>query len=195
MGFVGHSSLGVAVRHAQGFASALEAAPGGMLDLGSGAGLPGLVLLELWPGTQAVLLDSQQRKSDFLRWAVATLGLSDRAQVVGERAEVAGRSARLRGQFDLVVSRGFGRPAVTAECAAPFLDAGGKLVVSEPPGRPELGGDDESERWPSDGLAPLGLVRRRTWTEPYGYQELLQESPCPERFPRRVGVPAKRPLF
>lgn len=195
MGFVGPSSLSVAIRHAQGFASGLETAPRLMLDLGSGGGLPGLVLLERWPGSEAVLLDSQARRAEFLRGAVGTLGLSDRVRVVEERAEAVGRSTQCRGRFDLVVARGFGRPAVTAECAAPFLEVEGKLVVSEPPEQAVRSEGDEPDRWPSEGLALLGLERGRRWTDPYRYQELHAQALCPDRFPRRVGTPAKRPLF
>ncbi len=92
----------------------------------------------------------------------------------------------LRGQFDLVVARSFGKPAVTAECAAGFLHVGGFLVVSEPPDV-----TDET-RWEPEGLAELGLEDSG---QQVGCQVMRAVSLCPERFPRRVGIPAKRPLF
>jgi 16S rRNA (guanine527-N7)-methyltransferase len=106
----------------------------------------------------------------------------------------------LRGEFDAVVARSFGPPAVTAECAAPFLVVGGRLVVSEPPGDDR---DDEGigasaptpPRWPAKGLARVGLVGEAAWTEPFHYRSFVLERPCPDEFPRRDGVPAKRPLF
>lgn len=135
-----------------------------------------------------MLLDSQVRRTDFLHRAIDRLDLADRVTVIRARAEEAGRSPALRGGFDLVVARSFGPPPVTAECAAPFLRVGGRLVVSEPPTR-------EPSRWPADGLAPLGL-RVATWSPgPGAWVALTQMTPCPDRFPRRTGVPAKRPLY
>ena len=107
--------------------------------------------------------------------------------MVGDRAEVAGRTD-LRGTFDVVVARSFGRPTVTAECGAPFLKTGGRLVVAEPP-------EHDSGRWPQDGLARLGLTLGERADSPPAVQVLVQEKPCPDTFPRRNGVPAKRPLF
>ena len=66
------------------------------------------------------------------RSVVRGLWLGDRVEVWCGRAERLGRDAHRRGAFDAVVSRGFGAPAITAECAAPFLRVGGQLVVSEP---------------------------------------------------------------
>jgi 16S rRNA (guanine527-N7)-methyltransferase len=90
-----------------------------------------------------------------------------------------------------VVARSFGSPAVTAECAAPFLEVGGILVVSEPPDR------GASVRWPVEGLADLGLapVASGGHRGRFGYQVVEKQVPTPDRFPRRTGIPAKRPLF
>jgi 16S rRNA (guanine527-N7)-methyltransferase len=101
-----------------------------------------------------------------------------------------------RGRYDLVVARGFGPPAVTAECAAPFLELGGRLVVSDPPDEPpDRGEGGGSRRWPTAPLAALGLAPERSFAQPYHYQALRQVAPCPDRYPRRTGVPRKRPLF
>jgi 16S rRNA (guanine527-N7)-methyltransferase len=109
--------------------------------------------------------------------------------VIAERAESVGHVASHRGQWDAVIARSFGAPAVTAECAAPLLVIGGVLVVAEPP-------SGSADRWPADGLARLGLsVESLVHTGDATYQVLRQVSECPARFPRRVGVPAKRPLF
>jgi len=166
----------------------MTAGPAGpALDLGSGAGLPGLPLALAWPDTRWFLLDGSVRRAQFLSEAVERLELTDRIEVVAERAEDAGRG-RLRGHCNLVVARSFGAPAVTAECAAPFLEPGARLIVSEPPGgRPE--------RWDTDGLATLGLRIAERLTGRTSFQTLIQERPCPDRFPRRVGLAAKRPLF
>jgi 16S rRNA (guanine527-N7)-methyltransferase len=190
LGFIGPGPVAEHVAHASGFAAGLDAPPGRFLDLGSGGGVPGLVLAALWPSAKAVLLDAGERRVAFLQEAVARLGLESRVEALRARAEEAGRVAELRGAFDLVVARSFGAPAVTAECGAPFLRVGGRLVVSEPPEDRHSG-----DRWPPDGLAPLGLVVGPSWRAPYGYQALVQRELCPSRYPRRVGQPSKRPLF
>jgi 16S rRNA (guanine527-N7)-methyltransferase len=187
-GFVGDAPVEDALEHARGFAAGVAEPPQRFLDLGSGGGLPGLVLLSLWPSATVVLLDANQKRCAFLREAVTALGLDDRVDVVEGRAEALGRQSGLRGGVDVVTSRGFGRPAVTAECAAPFLRVGGLLVVSEPP-------SDAAQRWPAEGLALCGLAAERTWAPRFHYRSLRQVVACPDRYPRRVGVPAKRPLF
>ena len=149
--------------------------------------MPGLPLAAAWPDSHWVLLDAGTNRTAFLRRAVVRLGLSDRVEVVHQRAEEAGRGD-LRGMADGVVARSFGAPGVTAECAAPLLKVGGALVVAEPPG-------GDPARWAADGLALLGMTLGRTVTLPTAFQIVLQEAPCPWRFPRRTGVPGKRPLF
>jgi 16S rRNA (guanine527-N7)-methyltransferase len=190
LGFLGPGPVVTHIDHSRGFIAGLDGPPGRFLDLGSGGGVPGLVLALDWPDAHAVLLDAGERRCVFLREAVTRLDLDGRVEVVRQRAEEAGRSPALRGAFDLVVARSFGAPAVTAECAAPFLRVDGRLVVSEPPADSEDPG-----RWPADGLSHLGLTLDAAWRQEYGYQSLVQRAPCPERYPRRVGQVAKRPLF
>ncbi len=196
-GFLGPGPLETQLRHAQGFveiARELETIPRPLLlDLGSGGGLPGLVVALRWPEASLVLLDASVRRSDFLRSAVERLGLQGRTEVLWGRAEELGRNSRWRGGFDGVLARSFGRPAVVAECAAPFLKVGGWLVVSEPPAHE--GGTGGDDRWPATGLEPLGLVPAGPARADFAYEVLRQADPCPERFPRRNGVPAKKPLF
>jgi 16S rRNA (guanine527-N7)-methyltransferase len=164
----------------------LRMPPEAALDLGSGGGLPGLPLALAWPATRWILLDGRDVRAEFLRQAVTKLGIDERVRVVGERAETAGRG-ELRASVDVVLARSFGRPAVTAECGSPFLRRGGLLIVAEPPA--------EKDRWPEEGLAQLGMRRGLRAVEPSSVQVLVQERLCPARYPRRVGVPGKRPLF
>lgn len=190
LGFLGPGPVDAHIAHAQGLALAFERPPDLMLDLGAGGGVPGLVLAALWPERTILLLDANRRRARFLEEAVASLGWTRRATVRCARAELAGRDPDLRGQFGAVVARGFGPPATTAECAAPFLRVGGLLVVSQPP-------SDEAarDRWHVEGCATLGLGLARRIATPVAVQVLRQGSPCPDRFPRRDGMPAKRPLF
>ncbi len=203
---LGPMALDEQIDHALGFAHAYEQAragqssadsggnpvpaPGRWLDLGSGGGLPGLVLAQYWPEAAAVLLDAAQRRTTFLAESVLTLGWAGRVEVVRSRAEDAGSSPEYRGAFDAVWARSFGSPPITAECAAPFLKPGGLLVVSEPPSPGQT-----TIRWPQAGLAELGQEPLMAVRARFGYQVVRQSTPCPERFPRRSGVAAKRPLY
>lgn len=147
--------------------------------------MPGLALALAWPDSTWVLLDANRRRAAFLETAVGELDLGARVRVVTERAEAAAHDGTLRRAFDLVVARSFGPPAVTAECAAGFLRLRGHLLVSEPP-------EDEPGRWPSEGLVGLGLVDQGRQGS---VRVLAQEELVDKRFPRRIGVPAKRPLW
>jgi 16S rRNA (guanine527-N7)-methyltransferase len=198
-GLLGPGDIRGHIEHALGFldAAASTREPNGfvldsarILDLGSGGGLPGLVLAVARSDLEVVLLDSNLRGTSFLAEAVEALDLDRRVAVVRSRAEVAGRDPSYRGHFDLVVARGFGRPAVTAECGAPFLRTGGRLVVSEPPEDAE-----GPSRWLPAELGQLGLRPLEPYRAAFSYQVLLQERATPNAFPRRSGVPAKRPLF
>lgn len=155
------------------------------VDLGSGAGIPGLALAGLWPESVWVLVDAAQRRVRLLEQTVADLGWSARVSVVHGRAENVAREPQLRGRADLVTSRLFGPPGVVAECGAPFLAVGGILAVTEPP-------ESLGDRWPEDALQRLALadagLRR-------GVKLLRATALTADHFPRRPGVPAKRPLF
>lgn len=195
-GLLGPDNLEAGIEHARGFADGLPSSPMRLLDLGSGGGLPGLPLAGLWSESFVLLLDASRRRTEFLEWAIEQLGWARRVTVVRARAETAAHQSGLRAGFDTAVARGFGRPAVTAECAAGFLQVGGWLVVSEPPHAESVKvcGLDE-DRWPTDGVRRLGMALGPRWTSGYSYRALVQTTACPATYPRRVGVPAKRPLF
>lgn len=190
LGFLGPRPVTAQIEHALGFAESCEEVPTKALDLGSGGGVPGLVLAAMaWREARVVLLDANERRCAFLRQALERLELEGRVDVVRGRAEELARHPELRGRFDAVVSRSFGAPAVTAECAAPFLRVGGRLVVSEPPA------DDAPDRWPAEGIAQLGLRRTPVSNADHHFAAFVQDEVCRDRFPRRTGLPAKRPLF
>jgi 16S rRNA (guanine527-N7)-methyltransferase len=191
-GFVGPGPVEFHVEHAEALAAAVGAGfDGRFLDLGSGAGVPGLALALGWPVATGTLLDSQRRRCAFLQDALLELGVTDRVGVECGRAEELARRRDLRHAYDVVVARGFGGPAVTAECAVGFLRSGGRLIVSEPPG------EERPSRWPAEGLAALGLrgpaLQGREEGPRFAVLRLAEEAS--ERWPRRVGVPAKRPLW
>ena len=189
LGFLGPGPVEPQIDHASSFLDGLTGRHD-ILDLGSGGGLPGLVLATRVVHARFVLLDAQQRRCSFLTRAVQELEMSDRVSVELGRAEDLARRPDLRGQFDAVVARSFGQPAVAAECAVGFLHGpGAVLLISEPP-------TGSTERWPTNELIELGLSPGERWTGPHGtIQQIDVIALCPERYPRRVGVPTKRPLF
>ena len=183
-GFLGPGPVEAHAAHAAPLAPLLPS-DGTIVDLGSGGGVPSLILALARPEAAWVLVEAQQRRARGLVGAVGRHGLSDRVEVYAARAEVVGRGP-WRGRAAAVTARSFGPPAVTAECAAPLLEIGGTCWVSEPP-------STGPDRWPPAALAGLGLARRPRG--PAGWTGLELVRSCPDRYPRRVGVPAKRPLF
>jgi 16S rRNA (guanine527-N7)-methyltransferase len=194
---LGPGPLDPQIRHAKGFAAIARRlcghGAGRLVDLGAGGGLPGLVVATDWPEVTVALLEANGRRAAFLRRAVERLDLEARISVLEERAEVCGREPGSRAGFDGVLARSFGRPAVLAECAAPLLKVGGWLLVSEPPRSEDE--DRQDTRWPTEPLRQFGLEPAEVIHEGFEYRTLRQREPCPDRFPRRNGVPAKRPLF
>jgi 16S rRNA (guanine527-N7)-methyltransferase len=188
LGFLGPGPVREHEAHAEAMLALVPAGVASLLDLGSGGGVPGLVLAARLPGVAVTLLEGGDRRAAFLERALRSLQLGDRCTVLAQRAEVAGRDATLRGSFDVVVARSFGSPAVTAECAAPLLRVGGRLIVSDTP-------TPDPERWPEEPLAALGL--RFVGIEGAGphFAVLEQMTPCPDRFPRKTGIPERRPLW
>ena len=191
LGFLGPGPVMAHVLHARSYLHLLdETRPLRVLDLGSGGGVPGLVLAHERLDLEVTLLDGMEKRCTFLERAVDDLGLGERVEVVCGRAEEVAHRAERRRRYDAVVARSFASPAVTAECAAGFLRSGGHLIVSEPPGDPAV------TRWSADALEQLGLAPLQRWTDGTAHlQVLIQHTECPPRYPRRVGVPAKRPLF
>ena len=195
-GLLGPGPIEPHVEHAEALAELLGPWTDTFVDLGSGAGIPGLVLARAWPDSRAILLDAGERRCRFLAEAVDRLDLGDRVTVACGRAEDLARSPDLRDAHRLAVARGFGPPAVVAECGVGFLSDGGSLVVTEPP--PEVTGlaGPTPQRWSAEGLAALGLVlHAELRNERAGAVVLTKVGPTADRWPRRAGIPKKRPLW
>ena len=188
LGFIGPGDLRGHIENAEAW---LDVIPpdAAVLDLGSGGGLPGLVIAERRPDVSLTLLDSQRKRCTFLEGALTGLGRAD-VDVWCGRAEVLAHDLFRRGHFLVVCARSFGSPAVTAECGVGFLAPGGSIWVSEPPG------ETNPARWPEAGLRPLGLSlgQRRNLGVTH-LQQLVLDGECPDRLPRSDGRPSKRPLF
>jgi 16S rRNA (guanine527-N7)-methyltransferase len=195
LGFLGAMPIPDQIDHALGFVAIIEGelggAPSAVIDLGTGGGVPGLVLMCCWPDTRVVLMDSSERRTTFLLEVLEGWPAAHRAEVMCGRAEELGRRPDLREAFSAVTSRSFGLPAATAECGSAFLEVGGLMVVSEPPDTPA------GDRWPAEGLEVVGLsaVESVRPTGRYGYQVLRKTHHLDDRYPRRVGIPVKRPAF
>jgi 16S rRNA (guanine527-N7)-methyltransferase len=175
LGFLGPGSIDAVIQHALGFLPPLASARR-VLDLGSGGGVPGLVIAAARADVGVTLLDAAGRRTDWLRRAVSRLGWTDRVLVVTARAEELAHEPEWRTSQDAVVARSFAAPLVTAECAAGFLRLGGVVVVSEPP-------DGSGRRWPAERLTELGL--RRVSDDAAAFAVLEQVAPCPDEVPRR----------
>jgi len=160
---------------------------GRVIDIGSGGGLPAIPLAVAMPQVHFTLLEANARKCAFLEQVAAALTLTNVAVAAG-RAEELGRQPALREQFDRAISRAAAPPAVLLELALPFVRPGGDLIAQVSPVDPQLlepaarllgGGSPRLER-PGDGAATLLVVPKL--------------GPTPPGFPRRTGVPNRKPL-
>ena len=161
------------------------------LDLGSGAGLPGMPLAAARPEAEFVLLESAARKCAFLHRAAQAAGIGN-VEIVHGRAETFHFGF---GRFDLVTARAVASLDVTAEYAAPLLQAGGALVVWT--GRRSSDGE-AAARYAAEQLGLGGLEARRVEPFPEARNRHLylmsKVAETPSRFPRRPGRALKRPL-
>jgi len=157
-GFVGGGQdVGALAAHARGFVGPIPDASR-VLDLGSGGGVPGLVVAALRPDATITLVDASVSRTDWLRRVVGRMGWGARVVVVTAPAEELAHDPTWRGSQDAVVARSFAPPLVTAEVGCALLRIGGRLVVSEPP-------THDARRWPAAALDEIGLCRR-PWPDP-----------------------------
>lgn len=147
-GAIGEASLAGAIAHAEQFVAALPIAARSLADLGSGGGLPGLVIAVRRPDVAITLVERRNSRADLLMRAVRALSLSAQVTVLADDVKVLGK--RAAGTFDAVTARSFAAPPITARWAGVLLRPGGVLVVSEPPG-------EDPSRWPHDVLVAAGL--------------------------------------
>ncbi|MFV2039188.1 MAG: RsmG family class I SAM-dependent methyltransferase [Acidimicrobiales bacterium] len=189
--FLGPGPLEAHIMNARGFASLIATDANTIVDIGSGGGVPALVLAELLPHARFVLIERGARRANFLTNTVRSLDLSERVSVLASTAEDAAHEVALAGTADTVTARGFAAPAVTAECACRLLRQGGSLIVSEPPHRTQ-----GASRWPAAGLARTGLApTQRARRAGNSYQVLTRSGDIDPALPRRSAAIRSRPLF
>ena len=154
-GFFGAGPIDEAVEHSMSFVVALAAAGpvSSLVDLGSGGGLPGLVIADAFRDTSILLADRRQKRTDFLERAVSRLDFTHVTVVAGDvelvcRDVEAGRRSR----FSAVTARSFGPPEITLRFARRLVAPDGLIVISEPP---------SGDRWDARLLGELGLYGDR----------------------------------
>jgi len=171
-----------------------------VLDVGSGGGVPALPLAIVCPHLEFTLLEATGKKADFLRAAIASLGLPN-ARVRQERAERAGRergerdasdaprTGGMREAFEAVTARAVGRLAVVAELTVPFARLGGLVLLVK--GQKA----DEELAEGAKALELLGAAHAGTVETPTGRVVVLEKvRPTPRTYPRREGEPKRAPL-
>lgn len=183
---------------------------GRFVDVGSGAGLPGIPLKIAFPGMTGALVEATERKARFLREMVSALSL-DGLEVARGRAEDLARLPEMRERFDVALARAVAPMPALAELTLPFCRVGGRVIVhktldaaeeieSARRAIEELGGEIRGSIGPlsehsgghpgeSGPAGPNGSESRRTLLV------IEKVAPTPTRYPRRAGIPAKRPLM
>lgn len=165
-----------------------------LVDVGSGAGFPGLVLKIAMPELDVCLVEATGKKAEFLSWMASSLGFGE-VDVLAERAELVARREGYREAFDVATARAVGKLGLVLELTLPLCKVGGVLVAQRGDGAEEEaalaatasttlgGGEPAVEATPDAGTEMRGsiVVVRKT-------------SETSDRFPRRDGIPAKRPL-
>jgi 16S rRNA (guanine527-N7)-methyltransferase len=173
---------------------AFSKVPSKVLDVGAGAGLPGVALKIAYPDIALTLVDSTQKKAVFLNHLVDALNL-DRVEVVTGRAEELAHDPIYREHFDVVLSRGVARLAALAELTLPFCAVGGVFVAMKK--QEDRGEVDEADV----ALQILGgRLRQVVGIKLSGLSDRAlvvvdKAKPTPEKYPRRSGIPQKRPLL
>jgi len=162
-----------------------------VVDVGSGGGLPGLPLKIVRPDLDVVLVEADGDKAAFLVHACAQLGLQG-VEVDNRRAEEAARDPRLREAFDLAVARALAPMPVLAELCLPFVRVGGRLLAQKTEAE-DVGAAGRAIGMLGGGparvvAAPSNLRRAGTIVA------VEKIGPTPDGYPRRAGLPARKPL-
>ena len=164
------------------------------LDVGAGGGFPGLPLKITFPAIKLVLLEATVKKAAFLRQLAEKLGFDDVYIVVGRAEEVA-RQAQYRQRFDIVLSRAVAQLPVLAELTLPFCAVGGRLIAQK---KGAINAEiDKAIKAVEIMGGSQPLVKRVELDELADERYLVivdKIDPTPDKYPRRPGIPAKRPI-
>jgi 16S rRNA (guanine527-N7)-methyltransferase len=172
-----------------------ERAGAGWLDLGAGSGIPGLPLAIALPAVGLTLLEAASRKCEFLEAAVDAAGVAARAYVICARSEDYAAAAPGREGASVVLARAVAPLPVLVELAAPLLSPGGVLLASKTAAAVRQEGAAGETAAGICGLAAGAVVRlERSPLDQAVCAVYEKVAPTPDRFPRRAGIAAKRPL-
>lgn len=138
------------IGHSLWFSRAIPNSARRVIDLGTGAGVPGLIVAFDRPELELVLADRRQGRTDTLMRAVMALNLSHRIKVICSEASNLVANREFFRQFDAAISRGFGPPLETLRLSLDLVKTGGVVVISEPP-------LSEGSRWNPEDIDALGL--------------------------------------
>lgn len=166
-----------------------------IVDLGTGAGFPGIPLKILYPQTEVYLVDSLQKRLKFLQEVIEKLQLKEISLIHG-RAEDLGKDPHYREKFDVVLSRAVASLPVLTEYCLPFVKVGGHLAAAK---GPQI---QEELAQAQKAISVLGGKLEEVYEFQLPYiQEgrsviiISKLQATPKNYPRRAGIPAKRPLI
>jgi 16S rRNA (guanine527-N7)-methyltransferase len=162
-----------------------------VVDVGSGGGLPGLPLKIARPELLVTLIEADQAKAAFLVQACAQLGLTG-VEVLARRAEELGQDPRLRESFDLAVARALAPMPVLVELCLPFVRVGGRLLAQKTDKEEVAAAKHAIDLLGGslDGIVAAPSNARRSGT----VITVTKITPTPAAYPRRPGVPSRKPL-
>ena len=191
----------IAVKHMADSLSALSGRNGELirpgkrlLDVGTGAGFPGLPLAIFLPGLKLTLMDSLAKRVSFLETVVRELGLQEIA-CVHARAEEAARRQEYREQYDVVISRAVARLPVLAEYALPFAKVGGHfLALKGAAWQEEMAEARRAVSLLGGGEMEALEVRLPGLEDRRAIIRVPKVRPTPKAYPRKAGTPARKPL-
>jgi 16S rRNA (guanine527-N7)-methyltransferase len=190
----------VQVKHFLDSLTICLAIPGGLapltrvMDVGAGGGFPGLPLKLAFQDIHLSMLDSVEKKTSFLRHLVAALDLPD-VEVYTGRAEELGQQSNLRESYDLVVSRGVARLPSLLEYTLPFCRLGGVVVTMKHADlQQEVASATYAMQVLGGRLVGVWPVLVSGLTDHRVVMAIEKMKATPPQFPRRPGLPAKRPL-
>ncbi len=165
-----------------------------LLDVGTGAGFPGLPLAIALPNWDVTLLEATGKKVRFLETVIAELGLTNAHALAGRAEEVAHKPA-YRGRFDAVTARAVAALPTLLEYCAPFAHAGGVVILPKKGDlSDELAAGQRAATLLGARLLDLALVTLPALADGRVLVIASQERACPPQYPRPAGAPVKRPL-
>ncbi|MEW5705589.1 MAG: 16S rRNA (guanine(527)-N(7))-methyltransferase RsmG [Actinomycetota bacterium] len=165
------------------------------VDVGSGAGLPGIPLKIVRQDIEITLLESSLKKAEFLKHVVSLLGFT-KTSVAAERAEDFGRKEENRERFCLAVSRAVADLAVLVEYALPLVRIGGRLIsYKSKEAHKEVARSRNAINLLGGSIEEVTQVVVPFLNAERYLISVLKVSHSPQVYPRRAGIPAKRPLL